>query len=138
MSKYMSTVLICQTSKTDMSSGVCPYDCLHAAGNLATCLGKSVQHDKVPPCPGFTRVDNNIGHLLQPNRANPDHTDLVFVAQADLKGWIPGWAVSNASGVQRDMVLLVKEHFAPKMGASEIRKLTEESKEWMICMEGSA
>lgn len=98
-----------------------------------------MQHDKVPPCPGFTRVDNNIGHLLQPNRANSDrNTDLMFVAQADLKGWVPGWAISNASEVQGDMVLLVKEHFAPKMGASEIRKLTEESKEWMICMEGSA
>ena len=106
---------------------------------MATCFGKSVQHDKVPPCPGFTRVDNNIGHLLQPNRANSDrNTDLMFVAQADLKGWVPGWAISNASEVQGDMVLLVKEHFAPKMGASEIRKLTEESKEWMICMEGSA
>jgi len=86
------------------------YDCLHDPGSSreiwATCLGKSVKHPNVPPRPGFTRVDMNIGHLLQVCEANPEHTNLVFVAQADLKGWIPGWAIRNAAAVQGYMVLL--------------------------------
>jgi len=76
----------------------------------------------------------NIGSILNVNKENAAHTNLVFVAQANLKGWIPGWAISGASDTQGYMVLRVKEHFAPKLAGKKATTLMGNTNEWMIFM----
>jgi len=109
------------------------HDCLLSHGHAA-CIGRSVRHTSVPLRPGFTRIDMKIGSLLNANEVNERHTDLVFVAQADLKGWIPGWALANAAGVQAYMVQRVQEHFTPTLTAEETTSLEQITAEWMIFM----
>jgi hypothetical protein len=45
--------------------------------------------------------------LVSAKKTNPEHTTLTFVAQADLKGWIPGWAMSSASGPESVVVSIL-------------------------------
>jgi len=87
-----------------------------------------------PSAQGFTRIDKKIGSLLNANEGNERHRDLVFVAQADLKGWTPGCALANAAGVQAYMGQWVQEHFAPSLTAEEATSLEQITAEWMIFM----
>jgi hypothetical protein len=49
----------------------------------------------------YVQVDmKHTASMLDEHFSNSQHTSLVFVAQANLKGWIPGWAIANAAGTQ--------------------------------------
>jgi len=107
--------------------------CLHMPPLFAPpCL--TISGTLSPSAQGFTRIDMKIGSLLNANEVNERHTDLVFFAQADLKGWIPGWALANAAGVQAYMVQRVQEHFTPTLTAEETTSLEQITAEWMIFM----
>ena len=125
-------------------------------------LTYAVVDKSVPPRPGFIRIDmKHSATLLEQHPANSEHTTLTFVAQANLKGWIPGfgwykstntdaeaglrvqiltqklcpgWAISNASSVQGQMVRRVKENFSPKLKGQEGKNLIRDTDEWMVFM----
>jgi len=65
----------------------------------------SVPHEKCPDKKGYTRaISFMTGYVVRVDKDDPESCTLVYVTQADPKGWIPGWAMNQAT-----------KQFAPKL-----------------------
>jgi len=81
-------------------------------------LNRSVVHPKVPEKEGYVRGHSfGTGNLI---RETEDGKSLVtYCAQADLKGWIPAWAITMVTTIN-----------APK-SMEKLEKACKEFDEWM-------
>jgi len=74
--------------------------------------GISVEHDMCPHVPDFVRgIILTSGYVCKEITTNPPRTHVSYVAQFDLKGWIPAWGVNMIANNQAMNVYRLKKYF---------------------------
>jgi hypothetical protein len=82
-------------------------------------MNHSVPHEKCPDKKGYTRAISFLtGYVVRVDADDANSSQLVYVTRADPKGWIPGWAMNQAT-----------KTFAPKL-IDTIARVAPEYVEW--------
>jgi len=94
-------------------------------------MNHSVPHEKCPDKKGYTRAISYLTGYV--SRVDPDDKEsciLTYVTQADAKGWIPGWAMNQATKTFAPKLIDKIASVAP--GYNEWKsKNNPESKPWL-------